>query len=145
MNLDLVSEKLAALGMNAEGILRADPFVPDSVSVPNFYVGEVRLDYDQTFGGLMDVRFICVVVTSAAADRAGQSRLKSFMKRTGPSSIKAALEAGRGEPGEPALDGACDDFHVTGVQAHRIYRIGDASYYGAQWTVRVIGTDSEEE
>jgi hypothetical protein len=67
------------------------------------------------------------------------------MRRSGPSSIKAVLETGRGEPGVLALGGACDDFQVKGVQAHRIYRVGEASYYGAQWTVRVIGTDSEGE
>lgn len=145
MDLELVSQRLAVLGKNAEGIRAADAFVPDSVTVPHFYVGEVRLDYDQTYGGLMDVQFICVVLTATTDDRAGQKSLKSFMKRSGPTSIKAALEAGRGEPGEAALDGACDDLHVKGVQAHRIYRVGDANYYGAQWTVRVIGTDSEEE
>jgi hypothetical protein len=145
VDLELVSQKLAALGETVEGIIRADAFVPDSVTAPHFYVGEVRLDYDQTYGGLEDVLFLCVVLTSTTDDKAGQDKLKSFMKRSGPSSVKAALEAGRGEPGELALDGACDDLHVKGVQAHRIYRVGEASYYGAQWTVRVIGTESEEE
>lgn len=145
MDLDLVSRRLAELALNADGILRADPFTPLSITEPHFYVGEYTVEYDQTYGGLMDVLLTCRLMVSRSDDEAGQALLKSFVKRSGPSSIKAALEAGRGAPGEAALGGACDDIQVTGVRANRLYTVGTGTYVGAEWTIRVIGTDSEEE
>lgn len=144
MDLDLISERLAALALNVNGIIRSDGYLPDSISEPHFYVAEVTIQYDQTYGGQMDVQLLCRVLVGRSDDRAGQELLKGFMRRTGPTSVKAALEAGRGEPGEPALGGACDDFHVTGVRAHRLYTVGTSTYVGAEWPVHVIGTDSEE-
>jgi hypothetical protein len=145
MDLNLVSDRLAVLALNTQGILRADGFVPASVSEPHFYVGEITLQYDQTFGGMGDVVLLCRVLACRADDEAGQRLLKDFMRPTGPTSLKAALEAGRGEPGEMALDGACDDFHVLRVQNHRQYTVGSNTYIGAEWPVHVIGTESEEE
>lgn len=142
MDLNAVSVGLAELGATIEGIRRSDPFVPDSVTVPHFYVGEVSMNYDQTFQGqfapgAMDVQFLCRVLSATTDDKAGQARLKTFMQPTGTSSVKAVLE---GTPGvAQTLGGACDDVHVPRVQNHRIYQVGGASYYGAEWVVRVIG------
>lgn len=142
MDLDLVRERLAALGLTVEGILRADPYSPDSISEPHLYVGEMLIQYDQTFGGLMDVEFTVRVLASHADDEAGQSLLNTFVRPTGPTSVKAALE---GTPGVPqTLGGACDDLHVPRMQGHRLYKVGEHVYLGAEWPVRVIGTESEE-
>ena len=139
MDIVLASQRLAAAGEAVQGILRADPFVPDSVSEPHLYVGEWRLSLDQTFGGLVDAEVIIRVLTSRTDDQAGQERLKEFMRRTGPTSVKAALEA------DPRLGGVCDDLHVREIRAHRQYQVADKRYYGADWVLRVLGTDSEEE
>ncbi len=136
MDLDLVCERLAAAAESVQGIASVTPYVPDSVTVPCFYAGEITQDFDQTYGGMVVVEIICRVLTTGAADAGGQSELRTFMKRSGPTSIKAALEA------DPTLGGACDDLHVRRVQGHRLYRVGEANYPGAEWVVRVIGTDS---
>ena len=142
MELNLISERLAALALTVEGINRADGFVPDSVTTPHFYVGEIGIDYDQTFHGqaapgMSDVQVACRVLSSTTDDKAGQNLLKTFMSDFGPASVKAVLE---GTPGvAQTLGGACDDLHVRRVQNHRIYRVGEGSYFGAEWVVRVIG------
>lgn len=139
MDVDLVAERLAAAGATVQGILRADAFVPDSVSEPHLYVGEWAESYDQTFGGLVDAEVQIRVLVSRTDDQAGQKLLRQFMRRTGPTSVKAAIEA------DPQLGGACDDLHVRQVRGHRQYQVGNDRFYGAEWVLRVLGTESEEE
>ncbi|MFG1898693.1 hypothetical protein ACGFIP_32265 [Micromonospora zamorensis] len=139
MNIDLVAERLATAGATVAGIVRSDAYVPDAVSEPHLYVGEWAESYDQTYGGLVDAEVQIRVLVSRSDDRAGQQLLRQFMARRGAASVKAAIEA------DPQLGGACDDLHVRQVRGHRQYQVGDNRYYGAEWVVRVIGTDSEEE
>ncbi|WFF07253.1 hypothetical protein O7622_01230 [Micromonospora sp. WMMD1076] len=138
MDFVLVSQRLALAGAEVAGIVRADPMVPDSISEPHLYVGEWTINYDQTYGGLVDAEVIVRVLTSRADDMAGQERLKDFMRRTGPTSVKARFEA------DPTLGGACQDLHVRQFRGHRQYQVGEKRYYGGEWPVRVIGIDSEE-
>lgn len=142
MDFELISQRIADLVAPVPGIVRSDPFVPDAAAPPHFYVGEISIDYDQTYGGLMEVQVVCRLLTSRADDRSGQAALKRYMTRAGEYSIKAALE---GDPGTPqTLDGACHDLHVRRLQGHRLYRVGEDMYFGAEWLVRVIGADEEE-
>jgi hypothetical protein len=139
VDLELVTTRLAARLAGVDGIIRADPYVPDSVSEPHAYVGELSIDYDQTYSGLELVTAVCRVLVSRADDKAGQAVLKGFMRRTGPTSVKYGLEGDRSVP--QTLDGVCHDLHVTRVQGHRAYQVGTDSYYGAEWTVRIIGEE----
>jgi hypothetical protein len=45
----------------------------------------------------------------------------------------------RGAPGQQALSGACDDLHLQRVQGPRLFNIGEAAYYGLEFTVFVMG------
>lgn len=130
-------ERLALAVEPVEGIMRADAFVPDSATEPHFYAGEITELFDQTFGGMVDVEVICRLLVARSDDDNRQAQLKRYMARTGPTSIKAAIEA------DPTLGGACHDLHIKRVQGHRLYKVGESTYYGAEWPVRVIGTDSE--
>jgi hypothetical protein len=115
-------------------------YVPDSCPEPCFYAGEVDITFDRTFGrGLDEIEVTCRLLVSRADDRSGQAALDRYLAGSGPHSIKAALVAARGAPGEPALDGLCDDLHLTRVQAYRMYQVGEVQYYGAELIVRVIG------
>lgn len=114
-------------------------YVPDSVTPPTLYVADITIDYDQTFRGDPATTVICRVLTSRAHDESGQRLLRKFMNAAGTQSVKAALESGRGAPGEFALDGACDDYHVRRMQGHRLYTVGEKVYIGAEWVVYVIG------
>jgi hypothetical protein len=143
MDLEVVTERLAA-AVAAYGLpdFTALPYVPDSVNPPTGYCADIRIAYEGsevTYGGDEDVEIIWRVLTSRSDDLSGQALLKRYMARTGPTSVRAALESARGEPGQAALAGACDDYHVRRVQGHRLYTVGDKQYYGAEWIVHVIG------
>ncbi|NJP33685.1 hypothetical protein [Micromonospora thermarum] len=136
MDVDLVCERLATAAAAVPGIVSSRPIVPDSVVVPCFYPGEITESFDETFGGMVVVEIICrVYVTNSEG---GQRQLRRFMRRRGSTSVKQYLEA------DPTLGGACDDLHVRRIQGHRIFRVGEVPYPGAEWLVRVIGTDSQE-
>lgn len=138
MDLERVLEGLTDAAKAISG-LTCYPFVPDSVEVPCFYTADVTVDFEMTFGNQPDVTVVCRVLTGRTDDRAGQKQLLRLMANHGPMSIKAALEAAKGDPGQYALDGACDDFNVRRVTGHRVYTVGEKPYYGADWAVHIIG------
>lgn len=145
MNISTVRDELAAA---ARGIanLTCTGYVPDSVAEPHWYAGEVEIDVNNAFGaGGYDVaRVTCRLLVSRADDQAGQGLLDQYLSRTGDKSIRAALNAARGAPGQLALNGACDDFAIDRIQGYRLYQVGEVQYYGAEIIVRVIGSGEGE-
>ncbi len=115
-------------------------YLPESVPEPCFYTGEVEQDFDRTFRrGMDELDITCRVLVSRADDRAGQQALDRYVSGSGTDSVKAAIEAARGAPGEAALDGLCDDLHVRRVQGYRYYLVGEVQFFGAELIVHVIG------
>lgn len=122
------------------GKLTCTGYVPDSVVAPCFFVGEVDVNFDQTMGrGTDELLFTCRVLAGRADDRSAQRILDALLSGAGQSSLKAALEAARGAPGEMALGGLADDLHVQRVQGYRWYEHQGSSYVGAELAVKVIG------
>lgn len=120
--------------------LNAFSFVPDDPPAPCFYAGEVTLNPNQTFGGSDQADIVCRVLVEGADDADGQAALDQYLSRSGPYSVRAALIAARGEPGEPALGGAADDLIITSIDGYRLISTANgAQMYGAQITVRVLG------
>jgi len=119
-------------------------FTPDAITPPVFYVGEVTINPNGTFNGFDTADFVCRILTSHADDKEGQRLLDGFLRRTGPSSIRAALHAARGGPGEYALDGAADDLNISAIQGYRLYRVGSEVFFGAEILVRVIGDGTDD-
>lgn len=115
-------------------------YCPDSVPEPCFYSGEIEIDFDKAFGrGMDEMRVTCRLYVSRADDRSGQAALDRYLAGSGPDSIKAALVAARGAPGQAALGGLCDDLHLVRVQGYRMYQVGEVQFYGAELIVRLIG------
>lgn len=137
MDLPRALAELAAAAATIPGLTTYD-YVPDSVTVPCFYPGEVSVDYDGTFDGDPTVTVTCRVLVGRGVDGSGQAELLALMG-TGPGSIKAALEAARGAPGVAALAGAVDDLAVPRVAGYRLYTLGPDTYVGAEWPVQLIG------
>ncbi len=136
MDIALVRSGLADNATAIEG-LRTFAYIPDSAVPPVFFVGEVEITFDRTFGrGMDELQIRCRVLVSAADDRSGQAALDGYLTGSGELSIKAALEA------ERTLDGACDDLHVMRVIGYGKYDLGDLAYLGAEFVVRVIGEGS---
>jgi hypothetical protein len=136
-----------AADINIPGVGRLECYAhsPASPNVPAFTCGQVAIDPLGTFGpggpGMESLDITCSVLTSTADDDGGQQLLDKLISKDGPYSIRAALLAARGEPGEAALDGAADDVWVVRIDGYRMLQYADegAQYYGADITVRVIG------
>lgn len=140
MDISQVKAAIAAAVGDQIASLNCFGYCPDSIPEPCFYAGEVEIDFDKTFGrGQDEIRVTCRLLVSRADDRAGQQALDSYLSGSGPASVKAALVAARGAPGQPALGGVCDDLHLVRVQGYRLFQVGEVQYYGAELTVRVIG------
>lgn len=135
-----IREALAAAVRDVQPALNCFGYCPDSVPEPCFYAGEVEVDFDRAFGrGMDEMRVTCRLLVSRADDRSGQAALDMYLTGSGPTSVKAAIEAARGAPGEAALGGLCDDLHVVRVQGYRMYQVGEVQFYGAELIVRLIG------
>lgn len=149
-----ISEVKAALAaavraadINIPGVGRLECYShsPHAPNVPAFTCGQVNVDPLGTFGpggpGMETLDITCSVLTSTAEDDAGQALLDQLISKDGDYSIRAALLAARGEPGELALGGAADDCWVIRIDGYRMLSYGgeDQNYYGADITVRVIG------
>lgn len=139
MDIAAVRQGLADAAATIDG-LNCYGYTPDSVSEPCFYPLDVTIDYDQTFARGMDqLSVTCIVLASRADDRAGQAKLDAYLAGSGSQSIKAAIEAARGAPGQSSLDGACDDLRVQRVFGYGIYEEAGVKLYGAKFQVQVIG------
>lgn len=134
--------RAVVLPPGVKGSLTCDGYTPDSVNEPHFFVGEFSAEYDKTFRGMDEAEFTCRVLVGRGDDRAAQEVLDALLSRGGPSSLKSAIEAARGAPGQPALGGLADDLHVTRMQGYRWYEHNGLQYVGAELVVRVIGDGS---
>lgn len=122
------------------GKLKCTGYMPDAVTVPQFFVGDVEITFDKTFGrGTDQLELTCRVLVGRADDRSAQKILDALLSGSGPASLKAALEAARGAPGEHALGGLADDLHVMRVQGYRWFEHQGTTYIGAELMVKVIG------
>jgi hypothetical protein len=133
MDWNAVALGLAANASAAQGLNVLD-YASDAITDNAFQVAEIDIDFDATFGRGSDTANItCRVFTSRADDKAGQQKLRDFMSGGGVYSVKKAIESDR------TLGGACDDLRVVSAKGNRLFIVGDARYYGVEFTVFVIG------
>lgn len=125
------------------GKLISTGYAPDSVVTPCFYVAEVEVNFDKAMGRKLDeLVFTCRAYASRSDDKASQRILDAMLSGGGAASLKAAIEAARGGPGEMALGGLADDLHLQRVQGYRWFEHGTDTYLGAELTIKVIGDGS---
>ena len=125
------------------GKLKCTGYVPDSVLAPCFFVGEVEVTFDKAMARKLDeLLFTCRVLAGRA--RPGQQRVKDALRGpvVGAASLKAAIEAARGGPGEYALGGLAHDLHVQRIQGYRWFEHAGSTYVGAELVIKVIGDGS---
>jgi len=136
VDLNAVAAGLAANVRAVPGLTALD-HVPDSLPEPVFMVGEIDIEFDQTFGRGSDTLTItCRVMVARSDDQGGQQKLREFMAGGGVTSVKRAIEADR------QLGGACDDLRVVRATGNRLFVVGETRYYGVEFTVMVIGDGS---
>lgn len=125
-----------------EGVaaLTCTGYVPDAITEPHFYVGEYTQSFDRAMGRALDqMEVTCRVLVGRQDDRASQRVLDALLSGSGDASLKQAIEAARGAPGEYALGGLAHDLHVMRVQGYRWYEHADTTYIGAELIIKVIG------
>lgn len=125
------------------GQLTATGYLPDAVIAPHFFCGEYSVDFDKAMRRSLDsVELTCRVLVGHADDKSAQRILDALLSGSGPASLKAAIEAARGAPGEYALGGLAHDLHVMRVQGYRWYEHAGTQYVGAELVIKVIGEGS---
>lgn len=125
------------------GKLTCTGYTPDSIVAPCFFVAEVEITYDKAMArGLDELLYTCRVLAGRADDRSSQRILDAMLSGAGTASLKAAIEAARGAPGQMALGGLADDLHLERVQGYRWYEHQGSSYVGAEFVIKVIGSGS---
>lgn len=115
-------------------------YVPDAVTEPHFFTGEVDVTFDRAMNRAVDeLQITCRVLVGRADDTASQKVLDALLSGSGPASLKTAIEVARGAPGEYALGGLAHDLHVVRVQGYRWYEHAGSTYVGAELVIKVIG------
>ncbi|WP_425244849.1 hypothetical protein [Streptomyces sp. NEAU-NA10] len=118
-------------------------YVPDAVTAPHFFVAEYEQVFDRVMNrGLDELTFTSRVLVGRADDRSAQRILDGMLSGAGPASLKEAIEAARGAPGDYALGGLAHDLHVMRVQGYRWYEHAGSTYVGAELMIKVIGEGS---
>lgn len=114
--------------------LRAFGFVPDQLPVPAAFVGPPdSVEFDLAFARGADRWLIPVrVAVSRATDRRAQAALDAYLAGSGPSSIKAAIEA------DPTLGITAQTCRVQAVRGYGVFEHGGGQYLGAEFVVEVI-------
>ena len=118
--------------------LTVSHYVPDAPVEPHFFIAEPSIDYDRTFGKTADLEIVCRLLVGRQDDEASQRLLRKYLSTGTAESIKDAIESGRGGPGQPALNGACDDLWVRRAERPRWYDHAGTLYLGVDIVVRVV-------
>ena len=112
--------------------LRAYDTMPDNPSPPFAVVVPGPINYDVAMArGLDEQEFDILVVVSRVHERIGQDLLDGYCDRSGPTSIKAAIE------GDRTLSGACDTLRVTQMRNYQALAIGEVQYLAAEFVVQL--------
>lgn len=141
---DAIAAAAAAVVLPAGiGKLVCTGYVPDAVTTPCFFVGEVEVAFDKAMGRKLDeLVFTCRVLAGRADDRSSQRIIDALLSGSGEASLKQAIEAARGGPGEYALGGLAHDLHLQRVQGYRWFEHAGSTYVGAELVIKVIGDGS---
>lgn len=125
------------------GKLTCSGYTPDSITAPHFFAGEYSVEFDKAMRRALDqVELTCRVLVGRADDRAAQRTLDRLLSGSGAASLKGAIEAARGAPGEYALGGLAHDLHVMRIQGYRWYEHQGTQYVGAELIIKIIGEGS---
>lgn len=126
----------AGLAANAATItdLNTLPFPPDDGEEPLFWVGGAEVEFDTAMGrGQDQLTWTCYLIASKADDEAGQQLIRQYMSGSGARSIRAALRTDR------QLGNSASDVRATSAVGPVPIDLGGNRYFGAQFTVQVIG------
>jgi hypothetical protein len=138
MNWNDVASGLEAAA-EATGINALD-YVPDDLPNTAFYVGEMDIDVNQTFGSRSGTRrgtdsatITCRVLVARSTGKYAIRKLREYMGGSGVKSLVQAIQA------DKTLGGSCDSSKVLAIRGNRLFTVGEAKFYGVEIEVFVIG------
>ena len=143
MEIDLIYTRMAAavsgaaLSGNTLRVTALD-YMPSQPEVPMFYPYSFRASYDKTFGGLVELSTTWHLVVSRSDDESGYAEATKLCG-SGEGTIRAALIAARGGPGELALSGAADDIHLIGCNGPTDVDLGEVHLLVVEFQCVVMG------
>lgn len=137
LDVSAICERIAEAANTVDG-LTCSAYVPDAINEPHFFVAEPVIDYDRTFGRTADLELTCRLLVGRQDDEASQRLLRGYISTGTAASVKDAIEAARGGPGQPALDGAADDLWVRRVERPRWYQHAGDSFVGVDIVIKVV-------
>jgi hypothetical protein len=132
-----------ALGLEAAaettGINALD-YVPDDLPNAAFYVGEMEIDVNSTFGSRTGTRrgtdqatITCRILVARSTDKHAVRKMREYMAGSGTKSIIQAIQA------DKTLGGSCDSSIVKRLSGNRMFTVGEGRFYGVEIDVFVIG------
>lgn len=114
--------------------------VPDSLPSEAFYVGEIDIDPNQTFGSRSGTRrgtdqamITCRILVARSTEKWALRKLRTYMGGSGVSSIIQALQ------GDKTLNGTVHSSVVKAIRGNRMFDVGGAKFYGVEIDIFVIG------
>jgi hypothetical protein len=130
-----------ALEACAESVgLNAMDYVPDALPNAGFYVGEMDIDPNQTFGSRSGTRrgtdqatITCRLLVARGTDRYAVRKMREYMAGSGVKSLLQVIQA------DTTLGGTVDASKVVSIRGNRLFEVGEAKYYGFEIDVFVIG------
>lgn len=116
--------------------LRVSDVGPDQVNPPHAIVGVPPIpEYHATMRmGTFRVELPIWLLVSASLDRISQRNLADYANPSGPTSVRAAIEADK-TLGGIAQDAMVKDFRPLGLE-----EVGIIGYFGGLWTVQVLAS-----
>ena len=113
--------------------LRCFDYVPDSLAPPAAVVEPLEIDYDEAMNqGCEFYRAFILVIVGRMSDRSSQDRLDIYLTTTGPSSVKASIEADR------TLGGACSTLQVASTRPREVV-VSGVNMIAYRFEVRIYG------
>lgn len=130
MNIATVRSGIASTVASAISGLTCTAYVPDAISEPHFFLAEIEIEYDTTYGGDIELTLTGRVLVSSTDDRASQEKLDAYLSPlTG--GLKPAIESW-------TPTGGADDIRVERATNYRWYEHSGVKYLGAELKIKVI-------
>lgn len=123
--------------------INALDYVPDELPNTAFYVGEMDITPNVTFGnraahpstrtGTDEATITCRVLVARSTDKYGVRKMREYCNGGGLKSLVQAIQANK------TLNGTVHGNKVAAIRGNRMFTVGERRFYGAEIEVYVIG------
>jgi hypothetical protein len=113
--------------------VRVFDYIPDSVPTPCAVVGNLTIEFDESFARGLDMGSVdCLLIVSRMNERGAQDKLDAYLAGSGAGSVKAAVEA------DLTLSGSVATCRVTRATPIEV-DVSGIKYFAYRYEVEVYG------